>query len=112
MNDSLSVASESIEQIDEGTCAVYLEVPGSKVVLLQAYFELYEGVGVVRTLDIRTSLVGIVTTTSLLKDCIAVLEQIQETTGWRYAPCPKSQGGENTHPWMTAARNWKSPPVS
>ncbi|MCB0311431.1 MAG: DUF4911 domain-containing protein [Bdellovibrionales bacterium] len=64
------------QQIDQETWAYYLEVPGSLVVLLQAYFESYEGLGTVRTLDIRKSLVCILTTSSLRELCGRALESI------------------------------------
>jgi hypothetical protein len=78
----------TIESPDEYSRVVYLEVPGAKVVLLQAYFELYEGLGVVRTLDIRTSLVCIVTTASQLDECLRALEALRPEIGWRTVPLP------------------------
>ena len=97
-----------LEQLDDGSVAIYLYTPGPKVVLLQAYFELYECVGVVRTLDIRSSLVCVVTTSSLLEDCLEILEQVKTATCWEFAPRPDS--GPNSEPgpakkeWLTAAR--------
>ena len=82
------IPPDSIDAPDEQTRTLYLEVPGSKVVLLQAYFELYEGVGVVRTLNIRSSLVCVLTTESLLHDCLDVLDAIQKETQWRFTPRP------------------------
>lgn len=101
----MEIPAESIEQLDEGSFALYLEVPGSKVVLLQAYFELYEGVGVVRTVDIRTSRVCIVTTKSLLQDCLTVLESIHEKTGWKFTKPPAEAAKKEERPWLTAARH-------
>ncbi len=77
--------ANSGEYPDDQSCVLYLEVPASKVVLLQAYYELYEGVGIVRTLDISSGLVSILTTSCLLADCLEVLDSIQEKTLWRFA---------------------------
>lgn len=72
-------------QIDEETLIVPLEVPGPKVVLLQTFFELYEGIGAVRTIDIRESVICIITTPTMLKHCLAALEALREYVPWRYA---------------------------
>lgn len=82
----------SLEQaavhIDADTVAFYLEVPRSHVVLLQVYFELYDGVGTVRTLDKESAVICVLTTPSLLNDCIGVLNAIREHVSWipREAP--------------------------
>jgi hypothetical protein len=71
--------------VDDETRVLALEVPGSKVVLLQAFFELYEGPGAVRTVDIKNSLLCIITTPSLLDACLEVLNAIQPVVHWRFA---------------------------
>jgi hypothetical protein len=80
--------NESIEKIDPYTYIIYLEVPGSRVVLLQAQFELYEGLGTVRTLDIKNSLVCIIATPTTLDDCLKLLDALKEQIHWRFAPIP------------------------
>lgn len=80
--------SEGIEHIDAQSVVLYLDCPGTHVVLLQAYFDIYEGIGVVRTLDIRNSLVCILTTPSMLQDCLAVLDSIRPQVQWNFAPIP------------------------
>lgn len=80
-----------IESPDPITRIVYLEVPGSKVVLLQAYFELYESLGVVRTLSARDALVCIVTTASMLDECLTALNAIRDKIGWRFAVLPDAK---------------------
>lgn len=81
-----------VEKLDEQTYVIYLEVPPSQVVLLQGLFELYEGLGTVRTLDIPRSLVCILTTPSFIEDCIDVLEAIEYTVKCRVVPRPKDIG--------------------
>lgn len=61
------------------------------MVLLQAYFELYEGLGLVRTLSVRESLVCVMTTASLLAECLAALGNMRESVGWRFAPLPSEK---------------------
>jgi len=80
-----------IDRPDEQTALLYLEVPGSKVVLLQAYFENYEGVGIVRTISIRHSLVCIMTTPSMENVCIAVLESIADLVPHRSISKPDDE---------------------
>ncbi len=77
--------------IDATTVAFYLEVPRSHVVLLTVYFELYDGVGTVRTLDKEGAVVCVLTTPSQAQDCVNVLHAIREQVSWE--PCsetPKS----------------------
>lgn len=71
--------------IDENTVAFYLEVPRSHVVLLTVYFELYDGVGTVRTLDKEGAVVCVLTTPSQAQDCVNVLYAIREQVSW--VPC-------------------------
>jgi len=74
--------------LDSETCLIYLEVPGAKVVLLQAFFELYEGLGTVRTIDIKKSQVCIITTPSFVSDCMMVLEELKYQVPWRTVEKP------------------------
>lgn len=71
--------------IDADTVAFYLEVPRSHVVLLTVFFELYDGVGTVRTLDKEGAVVSVLTTPSHVQDCIGVLNAIREYVAW--VPC-------------------------
>ncbi|MEY4668784.1 MAG: hypothetical protein RL518_1483 [Pseudomonadota bacterium] len=71
--------------IDGDAVAFYLEVPRSHVVLLTVFFELYDGVGTVRTLDKDGAVVGVLTTPSQVQDCIGVLKAIREHVSW--VPC-------------------------
>lgn len=77
-----------IEHLDQCAVALYLEVPGSKVVLFQAFFDLYEAIGVVRTVDIRLSQICIVTTSDMLLDCVAVLHALRREIPWRFMKKP------------------------
>ena len=80
----------AIESPDAVGRIVYLEVPAAQVVLFQAYFELYEGLGVVRTLDCRRSLVCLMTTESVLADCLAALEELRSRIDWRPTALPNA----------------------
>lgn len=68
--------------VDPHAIALYLEVPRSQVVLLQAYFELYDGVGTVRTIEGDKPIVCVLTTPEQLEDCLGVLEAIREQVQW------------------------------
>jgi hypothetical protein len=71
--------------INDNTVAFYLEVPRSHVVLLQVYFELYDGVGTVRTLEGEPVTVCVLTSPSQLSDCIEVLNAVKGQVSW--VPC-------------------------
>lgn len=71
--------------LEPGTSAVYLTVPRNNVVLLQAYFELYEGIGTVRTLDHPDQIVCVLTTDDQYHDCIKLLEAVRSEIGWTQA---------------------------
>ena len=81
--------NEGIEYTEHESVVIYLDCPGSHVVLLQAFFDLYEGLGVVRTLDIKRSLVCILTTPSMLAECLEALESIKDKVHWRFAAIPE-----------------------
>lgn len=66
-----------VEYVDDQTAALYLELPGSKVVLLQSAFELAECAGVVRTIDIRNSKVCIITTPTMLAEVFEILNGLK-----------------------------------
>ena len=86
-----SVLNNSIDYRDPVTPVLYLEVPSNKVVLFQAFFELYEGLGLVRTLDMRKNLLCVITTDSQLDDCCQALEGIQKEVEWKPADIPSQQ---------------------
>ena len=75
MTDPLEQAAV---HIDSDTVAFYLEVPRSHVVLLQVFFELYDGVGTVRTIDGESAIACVITTPSQLY-------AIREHVAW--VPC-------------------------
>lgn len=91
-----------IIEVDTETCAIPLVVPGSQVVLLQAFFELYEGPGTVRTINIRNSLICIITTPSMVSDCIEVLEALHRQIHWRYADVIEMQVVEDLFDFKTS----------
>lgn len=55
-----------IEPVEGGSgaqesVALVVEVPPEKIVIFQAFFELYEGLGIVRTVDRERSAVALIT---------------------------------------------------
>ena len=90
----LAALSPSIDYRDDQTPIIYLEVPSHKVVLFQAYFELYEGLGLVRTLDMRKNLLCVITSESQLSDCCDALASIEAQIGWKPAPVPTGEEKE------------------
>lgn len=68
--------------IEPGTIALFLTVPRNNVVLLQAYFDLHEGIGTVRTLDHPEQIVRILTTEDQYHDCCALLREVQDHIRW------------------------------
>lgn len=95
----------TIETPDPEGRIVYLEVPAAQVVMLQAYFELYEGLGIVRTLDCRKSLVCILTTSTVLDDCIKALLELQPSIQWRPVPLPSEAERERYIGYFSHASN-------
>ncbi|MCB0317802.1 MAG: DUF4911 domain-containing protein [Bdellovibrionales bacterium] len=81
--------------LDDHTTALFLEVPGPKVVVLQGFFELYEGLGLVRTIDIKKSQVAILVTKDLLQESIDALESIKEEVCWKPGVCPPDITADN-----------------
>lgn len=81
----------NVDDIDSVMQAIYLELPESKVVLLQAIFEMYEGLGLVRTLDREKSFVCVLTSKDLLTDCKNLLGSIKGDLMWRHGPTPSAE---------------------
>jgi hypothetical protein len=76
--------------VDPVTIAFYLHVPRSHVILLQAYFELYDGVGTVRTPEDQDRVVCVLTPRDLKDDCIGILEAIRGEVHWEVASPPET----------------------
>ena len=72
-----------IDTLDDHCNALYLEVPGSKVVLFQAFFDTYESIGIVRTLSIRDSRICILTTPDTTPIALQILDSIHSFLPWR-----------------------------
>ena len=78
-----------VKVVDENTMVICLELLPAKVVILQGFFELLEGVGILRTLDAEKALVCVITTKSMLSECIGVLNAVKESVLWRIAELPE-----------------------
>jgi len=77
------------DYIDDLTVAIYLLVDASQVVFLQGYFECHEGIGTVRTLNLRKSLVSVLTTPTMLDNCLLLLESIKDHVSWKMVSRPE-----------------------
>lgn len=83
-------AQAIVQHIDGDTTCIFAEVPHEKVVLFQAFFELEEGLAVVRTVDPVASVLALVTTRDLVEDCLAMLDSLREELHWRTPAVPPS----------------------
>ena len=86
--------STSIQFRDPQTAIIYIEVPPQKVVLFQAFFELYEGLGLVRTLDLKKNLLCVITTTSQIEYCLQALLELKSEIDWIPANVPNLEEQE------------------
>ena len=89
-----------IRDLDDKTSAIFLKVPASKVALMQSLFESYEGIGSVRTLDIKNSLISILCTKDQKSECLAVLDSIQKEAGWHFAETVEEKFLEDYYGYM------------
>ena len=70
--------------LDEHTVAIFLQIPASKVAFLQSLIETYEGLGTVRTVNVRESLVALISTKEQLPVCLEILESLKPATPWSF----------------------------
>lgn len=71
--------------LDNQTIQLKLIVSPSKIVLLQAYFDITENLGTVRTLEKQEDLVGILCSVDMLADCLELLDSIRDKIPWHFA---------------------------
>ena len=83
-------STDKIEQLDDVTSCIYLKIPEKKVVMMQSYFEIYDGVATVRTLDIKNSLICIIVPNCNLDLCFEILESIKKEVGFEYTNKPQN----------------------
>ena len=72
-------------KLEGGAYQIFLEVPREKIINLQAFFEIYEGLAAVRTENKTESIVSLLTTESMLEDCLAALRALAPEIPWRDA---------------------------
>lgn len=82
------ILPELLDHDPPTSVALYLEIPLSKVVLFQGFFENYEGLAVVRTLGTHSSIVVVRTTPSMFDDCVRALEGLADSIPWRQVAKP------------------------
>lgn len=70
-------------QLDENCTAIFLSLPSSNIVLLQAHLEIYEGLGMLRTQNVKDSIVTVLTTPSALPECRMLLEALRPELQWK-----------------------------
>jgi hypothetical protein len=73
--------------IDSAAVLFLVQVDPVQVAFFQGIFESYEGVGLVRTLDIQRSLLGVLTTPDMQLDCLRLLKDIWPVTKWTAVQC-------------------------
>ncbi|RIL05628.1 MAG: hypothetical protein DCC75_11510 [Proteobacteria bacterium] len=78
-----SIDRSLISEPDGVARVIYLEIPRSQVVLFQAFFEHFEGLAVVRTLDANKGLLCVITTSTQLAACLDALETLRPEVRWR-----------------------------
>jgi hypothetical protein len=64
------------ESIDELTYVFKLTVPIHTIVFIQACFESYEGIAVVRTIDPETGLIELITPNDMADECANLINSI------------------------------------
>ena len=80
---------EYLDQLDPHTVAFYLQIPPAKVVLFQGLFELYEGVGTVRTLNLERAIIVVLTTPDLVQTVFDILANVRDYLPSELLPRPK-----------------------
>lgn len=80
----------NIEILDDVTSCIYLKVPSQKVVMMQSFFEIYEGIATVRTLDIKNSLICIIVPNTNIDICLEILESIKKNIHWEFQKKPEN----------------------
>jgi hypothetical protein len=66
----------SAESIDDDTTVFRLTVPIHTIVFIQACFESYEGIAVVRTVDSETGLIELITPNDMADECAKLINSI------------------------------------
>lgn len=67
------------EETDEVCRTVVVELPAKNVVKLQAYFDLTENLGALRTISVEQGRIAILTTSDLLQDCYSLLDSLADS---------------------------------
>jgi hypothetical protein len=72
-----------VEETDSICRTIYVQLPAKNVVKLQAYFDLSENLGSLRTISVADGCIAILTTADLLPDCYSLLDSLADSLGIR-----------------------------
>lgn len=101
---------------DQYSAVFYGKIPSAQTVLLQGYFEIAEGLGLVRTIDLREGLVCVISTPDLAEAVSGFLVSLTELpqrarVEWSSVPEPEDRerylghGRQNTGRQNTGRQN-------
>ncbi len=81
---------------DQYSAVFYGKIPSAQTVLLQGYFEIAEGLGLVRTIDLREGLVCVISTPDLapaVSEFLVALTELPQRArvDWALVPEPKDR---------------------
>lgn len=66
-------------RLDEHASCIYLNLPREKIILLQGFFELYDGLGTVRTVNSSRGLLCVLTSNDSIEDCCGLLTALEKS---------------------------------
>ncbi len=85
MSDQSTIPPAAVDIQQDAGAIIYLEVPAHTIVKLQALFESYEGMGIVRTMNREKCILSILTTRDMLENVVEILKGLSDEFPWRFA---------------------------
>lgn len=77
-----------IEKLDPNCLGIFVEIPGSKIVIFKSIMDSYEGVCTTRTVNDSNYIMSLFCHPSTLDECIKALESIRDEIPWRIVARP------------------------